>query len=86
MDSARFQLETLEDFESDYNEAQSKMLDTIDKFLISKEEKDLLKSVVYQGCVFTPNKLMNLRKRILDRANAAFRELTDEFKKYKITL
>jgi hypothetical protein len=86
MDSARFQLETLEDLESDYNDAQTKMLDTIEKFDIPQKEKDLLKSVVYQGCVFTPNKLGNLRKRILDKSNAAYRELSEEFKKYKVTL
>jgi hypothetical protein len=83
---ARVFLETFEDIESDYNDTQSKLLDCISKFNVTPLEKQLLESIIIQGCLFTPAKVSNIRKRILDKANGASRELSEEFKKYKITL
>ena len=83
---ARVFLETLEDLRSDYNDTQSALLDSLSKFNISDLEKELLRSIIIQGCLFTPNKVQNIRKRMLDKANSASRELSEEFQKYKITL
>lgn len=83
---AKVSLEIFEDLESDYNDTQTKLLDTISKFNINDLEKELLNSIIIQGCLFTPNKIQNLRKRVLDKANDASRETAEEFKKYTITL
>jgi hypothetical protein len=79
-------LEIMEDIASDYNDTQLKLLDSIARFNITDVEKKLLESIIIQGCLFTPNKIQNIRKRILDKTNDSARELSDEFKKYHIKL
>lgn len=79
-------LELVEELQSAYNDAQLQLLDSIKFLPIEDTHKKLIESIVFQGNVFTPNRINFVRKKIFDHANSESRNLMEEFKKYKITL